>query len=182
LSRILVVYYSRSGITRRIARRIAKGCDADIEEIADLADRTGLSGRLRSAVEALVGMNTAIRPVSHPPADHDLVVVGTPVWCWNIASPVRSYLEAYRTSLHRVAFFCTFGGSGQDKVLGDLQRLCGKPAVATLALTDAQCAKSAHRAKLSEFVRNLLHGLRHGEVEAPRSRAAASATRTGPAR
>lgn len=39
-------------------------------------------------------------------------------------SPVRSYLESLRAGLGRVAFFCTCEGSGQRKVLHDLQRLC----------------------------------------------------------
>ncbi|QTN22033.1 hypothetical protein HZ992_17970 [Rhizobacter sp. AJA081-3] len=37
---------------------------------------------------------------------------------------MRSYLESLRAGLGRVAFFCTCEGSGQRKVLHDLQRLC----------------------------------------------------------
>jgi len=182
LGRILVVYCSRSGNTRRIAREIAEGCGADIEEITDVVDREGLAGALRSATEAVLGIGATIHPVRHQPSHYDLVVVGTPVWCWNVASPMRSYLNAYGTSLQRVALFCTFGGSGQDKVLGDLQRLCGRRAVATLALTEAQCAASGHRAKLSKFVRDVLRDLRHVALEGPQPRAAATATRARVAR
>jgi flavodoxin len=182
LSRILVVYCSRSGHTRSIARRIAEGCGADIEEITDVAARDGLAGALRSAVEAVLGIEAAIHPVRHPPKGYDLVVVGTPVWCWNVASPVRGYLTAYGAGLHRVALFCTFGGSGQDKVLGDLQRLCGRASVATLALSEAECAAPGHRAKLSKFVRTVLRSLRDHDVGEAKVRVTPTSRRTGTAR
>ena len=40
-ARILVVYYSRSGVTARRLMELASRLDADIEEIADRADRSG---------------------------------------------------------------------------------------------------------------------------------------------
>jgi len=117
-----------------------------------------LFGYVRSAIEALLGIEPTLLPLRHVLRDDDLVVIGTPIWFWNVASPVRSFLLAHRAGLGRVAFFCTCGGSGQDKVFGDLHVLCGRAPVATLALTERQCAPGAHEAELSDFVRALNKG------------------------
>ncbi len=167
MSRILVVYFSRGGTTRRIARKIAHGCNADIEEIHDAKEREGPFGYARSAAEALLGAQPRIRPPRLSPKDYDLVVIGTPIWCWNISSPVRSYLSAQREGLPQVAFFCTFGGAGNDKVMQELQRICGRSPVARPALTERECAGPEHRARLAKFVRHLLRELKHEAAEEP---------------
>ena len=158
MSRTLVVYYSRDGHTRKIAHEIGAACGADVEEITEKFGRSGPLGYLRSALEALLGTTPAIQPAQLEPQPDDLVIIGTPIWLRNLSSPVRSYLEAHHSSLGRVAFFCTFGGSGQDKVLRDMQSLCGHEPLATLALTEQQCTTAAHRTELAKFVRRLKRG------------------------
>lgn len=49
----LIVYYSRTGVTARVAHALARTCGADLEQIADLRPRHGMAGYLRSALEAL---------------------------------------------------------------------------------------------------------------------------------
>jgi len=166
MGRTLVVYYSRDGHTRAIAREIADACGAEIDEIVDRTGRTGPLGYLRSALEALLGIRAPIKRAHHAPKPGDLLVIGTPIWFWNLSSPVRSYLQAHRASLDRVAFFCTFGGSGHEKVLHDMQALCQVEPVATLALTERQCAPAAHRAELAAFVRALQRGRAAARVPA----------------
>jgi flavodoxin len=158
MARIRVVYYSRDGHTRDIALEIAAACGAEVEAIGETSGRGGPLGYLRSALEALLGVRPPIRRMRHALQRGELVVIGTPILFWNMSSPVRSYLSAHRSSLDRVAFFCTYGGSGHEKVLQDMQALCGAPPVATLALTDAQCAPDAHRTELAAFVRALQRG------------------------
>lgn len=155
MSRIVVVYCSRDGHTRGIAREIARACDGELHEIVEPTRRAGPFGYLRSALEALLGMAPTLKPSKHVLQPDDVVVVGTPVWFWNIASPVRSYLLAHHAEIHRVAFFCCFGGSGSGKVLHDLRVLCHRRPLATLALTEQQCTRGAHQVELARFVRAL---------------------------
>lgn len=136
MKRVLVVYYSRSGYTEFVAKRIAAACHADLERIEDPRKREGVCQYLRSALEALLGWRPAIAPGRRRPANYDLVIIGTPVWFWNVASPVRTWLQRHHTALSQVAVFCTFGGSGHAKVLDDLEGLCGHRALARLALTE----------------------------------------------
>lgn len=133
---VLVVYYSRSGQTESVARDIAARCGADIERIEDRHSREGFTGYLRSALEAILGLRPAIKRGRHSPADYDLVIVGTPVWFWGVASPVRTWVLRHRSQLDQVAVFCTYGGSGQARALDALERLCRRPALARLALME----------------------------------------------
>ncbi|MFW5329611.1 flavodoxin family protein [Hydrogenophaga sp. ZJX-1] len=136
MNRILVVHYSRTGHTDVVARRIAARCHADIERIEERGSREGVIGYLRSAAEAILGLHPPIKRGRHRPGDYDLVIVGTPVWFWSVSSPVRTWLHRHHRSLNKVAVFCTCGGSGHAKVLDDLERLCGHPALARLVLTE----------------------------------------------
>lgn len=158
MSPILVVYYSRSGNTQTIARQLARACKADLEPIVDANPRNQIAGYMRSAYEAALHKPGAIQRAKNDPGKYDLVIIGTPVWCWNMASPVRTYLLRHRRQLRRVAYFCTYGSSGQEKVLGDMVQLCGRPALGTLALRDNDIATTRHRDALTRFAQGLRSG------------------------
>jgi len=79
-SKVLVVYYSRTGATRRLAEALANALQADIEPITDRENRSGIFGYLRSVAESLQKRGASITPMNTDPASYDLVVVGTPVW------------------------------------------------------------------------------------------------------
>jgi flavodoxin len=153
MHRVLIVYYSRTGYTRTVAGAIASAIGADVEDVNDRRDRCTFWGYLRSAREAIKKQTIEILPPAYDPSRYDLVVLGTPVWAGNICSPLRSYIAAQRTRLPRVAFFCTQGGSGAQKVLGDLTALCGKAPVASLVVTDRQINQHAYSDDLGRFVK-----------------------------
>lgn len=178
MTRILVVYHSRSGRTRRVARTLAGRLAADVEEIRIVQPLEGLLGYAMCAIEAIVGLAPALRPTTKDPASYDLVVVGTPVWFWSPSSPIRSWLEQHPLKGRRFAFFCTMGGSGAPHALATMKQLAGGRPVATLALTDDEIDASA-RAKLDAFVGELRAGAgrrtrrRGGKLAPALSRAAA---------
>lgn len=134
MSRILVVDYSRSGTTHRVAQAIAQACDADLEQIEDMKSRRGLWGWIRSGREAMRGVPAEIQPQKRDPARYDLVVLGSPVWAGHVSSPMRGYLGQQPGKLARVALFVTEGGSGGTKALAEMTALSGQQPVATLEL------------------------------------------------
>jgi flavodoxin len=155
MQRTLVVYFSRTGYTRKIAEEIAGRCGADVEAIEDVRARAGIFGYLRSAREAYKKRLIELRPAAKNPSDYDLVILGTPVWASNVSSPMRAYLTAHRGELKRVAAFCTQGGSGAEKVLSDMAELCGRKPVASLALNDGEIKRRGHTEKLDQFLGTL---------------------------
>jgi flavodoxin len=121
-TRILVVYYSRTGTTRKVAEVLARLLHADLEELVDTQNRRGLLGYFRSGREAFFKRKTVLRPPERNPADYALVVVGTPVWNLSLSSPVRTYLELMRAKLPGVAFFLTHMRMGSRRVLAQMSR------------------------------------------------------------
>jgi menaquinone-dependent protoporphyrinogen IX oxidase len=152
---MLVVFYSRTGFTRAVAQDLARVLKADLEELIDLTNRQGILGYLRSGFDAAFRRLTQLRPLSTKPEAHDLVVVGTPIWNASISSPVRTFLINHKAALKRVAFFCTYGGSGQERVFRQMAEVCGKAPLATMAVRDREMGGAMQATRLREFVDRL---------------------------
>jgi len=153
--RTLVVYFSRTGHTQTLAQQIAEGCGADVERIQDHSEGMGGLHYLRSIWQAASHHEVPIAPTHNNPADYDLVVIGTPIWAWNVPSPVRTYIRQHPGQFAKLALFCTCSGAGQSKVLLDLQTLCGKAPMATLAVTTAEMNDSQQAQRLARFIAQL---------------------------
>jgi menaquinone-dependent protoporphyrinogen IX oxidase len=162
--KILVVYYSRTGVTRKTGERIAgvlrqtTGVQVTVEEIVEAKDRSGVLGWLGAGRDAMRKRLTPINPVRANPADFDLVVIGSPVWCWTVSAPVRSFCAEHGRQAKKVAFFCTMGGSGDKKTFETMKVLCGRPPVATCALMERHVKKDAEEtflAKVKTFTEKL---------------------------
>ncbi len=154
MAKILIVYYSRSGTTKKVAQRLAKASDADLLPIQDTATRSGALGYLRCALEAAFHTKAAIKD-GILPQDYDVIVLGTPIWFWNMSSPVRAFITQNKHGFKRLALFCTYGGGGAEKVLREMETLSGTKALATLALRDQELLGDANSEKLSEFALGL---------------------------
>ena len=113
--KILIAYYSRTGTTKKVAEVLGIKLNADIEEIKDTVDRVGAKGYLLSGRDATLRRMTTIEPMQKNPADYDLVIIGTPIWSWNLSVPVRTYLEQHKTEFKNIALFCGMGGSGDKR-------------------------------------------------------------------
>jgi len=152
----LVAYYSRSGHTEQVAKEIAARCQADIDRVRDDGvDRSGLGGYLRSGWEAFSGATPPIHRAAKDPAEYDLVVIGTPVWNWSLAAPVRTYALRHAGKFRQVAFFCTEGGSGERRVFDELQRICGRAPLATIVVRERELEPAKHARPLKLFLAHL---------------------------
>ncbi len=152
MNKALVVFHSRSGYTRRVAQALARQLEADLEEIRIVEPMHGALGYLFCAAESLLQLTPALRPSPRLPSNYRLVIIGTPVWFWNLSSPVRSWLTRNRLQAGRFAFFCTMGSAGAARTFASMQALTGGAApLATLALSDRQVDAGAD-AQLDAFV------------------------------
>jgi flavodoxin len=155
MPKVLVAYFSLTGHTREIAQAVAMACHADIEAIREVRQRGGFLGYMRSGYEATRKRTAAIHPAEKDPGGYDLVVLGTPVWSWNLSSPMRAYLAEHGPTLKTVAFFCTEGGSGGERIFRQMAGLCGKTPVATLIVTEPEIKKTRYADKVAAFCRAL---------------------------
>jgi flavodoxin len=162
--KILVTFYSRTGTTRKVGEMIAQklGADPDttgygvkIEEIKDTVDRKGIKGYLISGRGAMKRELTKLEPAKNNPTDFDLVIIGTPIWGWNMSVPVRTYIIENKDKFKEVAFFCTMGGSGDEKVFKEMSEIIGKNPKAILALRTVEVVKNNYLEKVEKFVADL---------------------------
>lgn len=153
--RILIVYYSRTGTTRTIAQELRQQLDGEMEEIFDTKDRSGALGYLSAGRDASLRRLTDLHPETSDPSLYDLVVIGTPIWSWNVSTPIRTYLSKYRGRIKKAAFFCTMGGSGSERAFREMAEISGSDPAATLALSTQEVIQRRYQARLDDFAKQI---------------------------
>ena len=120
----LVVYFTRTGNTEKVAKELALECNADIEQLNDLKNRSGTFGYLIAGKDAIAKKEASISKPKFDPAEYDMVLLGTPIWAYTMASAVRTYLTMFNGKFKYIAFFCTHGGNHKDtfKHMEDLSK------------------------------------------------------------
>ena len=135
MSRILVAYFSASGVTARAAKTLAEAAGADLYEIKPKtpytkADLNWMDKNARSSIE----MND---PSSRPEiadqnayiASYDVIFLGFPIWWYVAPTIINTFLESYDFSGKTIVLFATSGGSGLGKTVEKL-----KPSVSDTAV------------------------------------------------
>jgi flavodoxin len=154
--KILVVYFSKTGHTERVARDIAAATGADIERIQDKKDRSGCIGLFAAARDGRKENSTEIEPARNDPSKYDLVIIGSPVWAWNMTPATRTYVEQNRSKLKEVAFFITAGSTKADEVEPYMEKLCGRKMMCCFGLVEDELENpEAYRAKVQGFLDRL---------------------------
>jgi len=145
---VLVAFHSRTGHTAEVAQNIAAGLNADVEQLREAEERA----YFRAGLDALLGRTCDLAGSITSPGNYDLVVLGTPVWAMNLPPPMRSYIVEHAGELPKVAFFCTEGGGGGNRVFGQMARLCGKSPLATLEVTEPEMKSGTSESKIKGFI------------------------------
>jgi len=151
----LVVFYSRTGITKEVAVLISEELDCDIEEIFDVKTRKGILGFIKSCIESAFRIMPKIKESGVDPKTYDFVIIGTPIWVGNMASPVRTYLSQNNEKLDKVAFFCTMQGNDYKKTFLEMERVSESDPLACLALTSKEIKQEKHIKKVKEFIKEI---------------------------
>jgi flavodoxin len=144
----LVVYYSRTGKTKLVAEAIAAELGSDIEEIIDLKNRDGKIGWMGATRDASSEKETQIAPPKKVPSDYDLIIIGTPVWAFNLTPAIRTYLKKNDLTGKKVALFFTLGirlGQTVEKTksLMPNSQFAGELAVITSTQSNEEIKKKA---------------------------------------
>jgi flavodoxin len=151
----LVVYYSRTKITEKVAQTISENINCDIEEIIDLKNRSGAIGYLKAGRDAMRKKETEISISDKDPSKYDCIIIGTPVWAFTMAPAIRTYINQNKNKFKKVAFFCTEGGSGHEKTFKDIGELTKKKPIATMFLFTKDVSKEQHINKTQEFIEKI---------------------------
>ncbi len=154
--RSLIVYYSRTGNTRKVAQELAGMLGADLAEVRCDRYQAGFFGYLRAAYGSAKGR---LPPIEFPSAveqPYDLILVGGPIWVGRPALPIRAFLAMRKWPFARTALFLTHIGSPPDRALAEMEALLAAPAEAKLALRAGDTKGDRLPAALRPFVAQLV--------------------------
>ncbi|MBQ9473225.1 MAG: hypothetical protein IJU81_02300 [Bacteroidales bacterium] len=120
--KVLVLYYSQTGVTKSVATEIATRLGADIEEIVSVEP---YDGDFQATIERCMqerekGVVPAVEPLKADLAAYDVVFLGYPVWFGTYAPPVAAFLGDADLSGKKVVPFCTFGSGGLESSVAEL--------------------------------------------------------------
>jgi len=161
--KILLAYYSRTGNTRVVAEAISKKLGCDLEEITEPKNRSGLMGYMSAGSDAQKAIITALNPTKRNVKDYELVIVGTPIWAWNISAPIRSYLTATRGKFHQLAFYITLDGR-PGETLRNMENVAGKAPLASELFYSSEIKKKVFQEKVERFSNQIILATR-GSLE-----------------
>jgi len=149
----LIVYYSRTGLTKKIATIISEALKADLDEIIDNKKRSGPIGYMTSGRDAMKGVLTTITH-AHNPKDYDFIIIGGPVWVWTLTPAVRTYLDQNSDALRvkKVAFFATQGSSGSDKKFEVMEAMLKVKPISTLTINGKDFKTKEYISKTDTFI------------------------------
>lgn len=151
MTKYLVVYFSWTGNTAKVAGLLAKTLSADIEEIHEVKPRGGFLAFISAVLASVFRMAAPINAATKNVADYDVVILGSPVWAQNIATPMRSYIRREKSRIKQIALFCTLGGAGGAAALAQLAALCERTALADLTLDEPKLASGTWRDSTTNF-------------------------------
>ena len=127
MNKILVTYFSASGVTKGVAKNIADACSADLFEIEPVEKYTDedldwTNKQSRSSIEMSDKLS---RPKIVNKVDninqYDTIVIGFPVWWYTAPTIINTFIEENDLSNKKIYVFVTSGSSSFVGSLKDLR-------------------------------------------------------------
>jgi len=135
MKKSLVAYFSASGVTAQLAKRLAQTVGADTfaiipQVLYTQADLDWTDKTSRSTLE--MKDKNCRPPLAHPVPDiskYEVVFVGFPVWWYREPSIIDTFIEACHFNGQSVVPFATSGGSGLGDAPNNIQSLAPQAVV-----------------------------------------------------
>lgn len=127
-SKILTVYFSRTGNTQQAARIIAEKTGSEIFRV--LTTRQYPENYQQCTEVAKQEQDENARPElsvsisSETFAAYDTIFIGYPIWWGTMPMAMFTFLDSYNFEGKTVIPFCTHGGSGLSRSVTDIRSLC----------------------------------------------------------
>lgn len=157
MAKTLVAYFSATGTTKDVARRLARVADSDLFAIVPANPYTSadLDWRDKQSRSTLEAANPSCRPVITSRVEHiedyDTIFLGFPIWWYVSPAIINTFLESYDLAGKTVVLFATSGGSGMGKTASVL-RACAPSA----KIVDGGILNNASDTELEKFAARYL--------------------------
>lgn len=140
--RSLVVYFSRTGTTRKIAELAARSLDADLVELHTRHYGLGVLNYLRAAYDSINGRLPRIEYDRMTAGSYDFVLLLSPVWAGHASTPLRAY-AAETKGIKRAAAVLCCGGVTPPRAFDELAALANLQLERSFVLRQAAVQGSA---------------------------------------
>lgn len=152
--KVLIAYYSYSGNTKAAAEKIQKLTGGDLFEIEV---KVPYPAKYNDVVaQAKKEKNENFLPELKVNVDnlsqYDMVFIGTPVWWYTMAPPVKTFITNNNFDRKIIAPFCTHGGGGASSTYIDMQKMISNAKVLQ-GLTTYE--NTADEKNISEWIKSL---------------------------
>ena len=129
MSEILVAYFSASGVTAKVAKKLADVTGADLFEIVPAAPytRADLDWTDRNSRSSREMRDKSFRPAIAETTDtskYGVIFVGFPIWWYVAPTIVNTFLESCDLQGKTILPFATSGGSGMGNTAEELKVSC----------------------------------------------------------
>lgn len=119
-----VVYYSKSGTTKKIAEKIQKKKEADLFLVEpEEAYGNYLSAVVRVGKEKLTKKEVKLKTEISDFADYDVIFIGFPVWYGTLPRFLQEYINKCNFKDKRIIPFATAGANGKESSFDTLKAL-----------------------------------------------------------
>ena len=128
MSKALVAYFSASGVTAKVAERLAAAAGTDLFEIRPTEPYTEKdlkwTNPLARCNKEKIGRKDV--PIKDSIADidnYDVIFVGFPIWYYSAPNIIVTFLRSYDFTGKKIALFATSGGSDIGKTADKIRPL-----------------------------------------------------------
>lgn len=128
MNKVLIAYFSASGVTKSVAEKIASIINGDLFEIEPKEkytdeDLNWHNKQNRSSVEMKdKSSRPEIKENNLDISSYDTILIGFPIW-WGVApTVVNTFIESKNFEEKTLIPFCTSGGSGMRYAENDLKK------------------------------------------------------------
>ena len=155
-SKVLVAYFSASGVTAGVAKQLAEVTGGELHQIQPEQPYTDadLDWRDKQSRSTLEMQDKTSRPAIINKLDsisqYDVIYVGFPIWWGTAPTIVNTFMESYDFSGKTVTLFATSGGSGIEQANKDFSEV-----YPNVNWKEGKLLNSPSRQDLEEWVKGL---------------------------
>lgn len=156
MEKVLVVYFSASGVTEEVARQLAEVTSGDLHKIQPeqpytAADLDWTNKQSRSSLEMNdKNSRPSISDKVQNMEEYNVVYVGFPIWWYTAPTIINTFIESYDFKGKTVIPFATSGGSSIKKACQDL-----KAAYPNINWREGKLLNNASKKELEEWIKSM---------------------------
>jgi flavodoxin len=159
MSSVLVVFFSKTGNVKLLAKKAVEMLGADEEELVDQTKWTNIDGFFRRARRSIIKGDTVLDAARYDPEDYEKIVLFSPYWGPNICPAIRTYLKQNKDSIREFSLvmlgaFTTDPGKVRNEVESMGFKLNGLLSLLDKGQTGKETGElqGENLSKLTEFV------------------------------